>query len=272
MGCKVPAHDRRGRKLSYKDWIRLRDLMDALRRHGLSWTDISLRAGKKNRGWAAKTYYHRSNARADDLRVLEEILDEVQSEVWKIERSIQEEESAVVASEMTEDATAEAVSTPATETQEEGEMVAPAAHEHKTTHEITPEEAKIVLNVIEHLRAAGRSKAEIARLLGYTNGTNPTATLNYVIKTGGYVSRERYDDARRLWELIQEEKEIPPPISKPPARNKSTGWEWMDRVQDKLLEAAVIVENAASQVPETFRGPYYEKLARIEELIEEFQH
>lgn len=271
MSCKVPARDQRGRKLSYKDWIRLRDLMDALRRHGLSWTDISLRAGKKNRGWAAETYHHRSNAREEDLRALEKILDEVQSEVWKIERSIQEEESAVVASEMTEDATAEAISTPATETQEEGEMVAPAAHEHKTTHEITPEEAKTVLNVIEHLRAAGRSKAEIARLLGYTNGTNPTAILNNVIKAGGYVSRERYDDAQRLWKLIQEEKEIPPPISKPPARNKSTGWEWMDRVQDKLLEAAVIVENAASQVPETFRGPYHEKRARIEKLIEEFQ-
>lgn len=282
MGCKVPAHDRRGRKLSYKDWIRLRDLMDALRRHGLSWTDISLRAGKKNRGWAAETYHHRSNARDDDLSVLEEILDEVQSEVWKIERSIQEEESAAVAPEGAEDTVAKVVSTPATETQEGEAMIAPAAKPKKTglnTH-LTPDEAKFVLQVIDRLKAMGKTSTEIAGLLGYSVASAPSF-IWHLRKRGGFVRRRHYNMARQVWSRIEAgdllEATAPPPAEPPtvaagkPATGTSTAWAWMDRVQEKLLEAAVIVDEAAAQVPEAFRGPYNEKRARIEKLIEEFQ-
>src|SRR5690606_7575543 len=180
------------------------------------------------------------------------------------------------------DTCANVVSAPGTETQEGEAMIAPAAQPKKTglnTH-LTPDEAKFVLQVIDRLKAMGKTNTEIAGLLGYSVASAPSF-IWHLRKRGGIVRRRPHNIAREVCSRThaadlpgaspQAAAEPPTGAAGKPATGTSTAWAWMDRVQEKLLEAAVIVDEAAAQVPEAFRGPYHEKRARIEKLIEEFQ-
>src|SRR5690606_11527015 len=151
--------------------------------------------------------------------------------------SIQEEESAAVAPEGAEDTAAKVVSTPATETQEGEAMIAPAAQPKKTGRNtnLTPDEAKFVLQVIDRLKAMGKTSTEIAGLLGYSVANAPSF-IWHVCKRGGFVRRRHYDMARQVWSRIEAgdllDATAAPPAEPPtiargnPATRPPTRWAW----------------------------------------------
>lgn len=287
MARGVKRREMLGDKVGYGQWIYMRGLMDELRALGYSWRQLSHLAGKSNRGWATKAYQHRSLVQERDIRLLGKALEA-------------EREKARREAEARQDS-----HTPPPQKQEQ-EMSArqdPKAGRGGSRVQLNESEKARVIAQLDRMERAGKSKREQVRLLGYSPSSSGSV-LDRIRETGGQVSRRTF---RRVQELEQMDA-LPeaPPEKKPRPRKESawksapekatgttttpappaktpgtttaevrtpapTGWEWMGRVQEKLLEAAVIIDEAAAGVPEAFRGPYHEKRARIEKMIEEFE-
>lgn len=135
-----------------------------------------------------------------------------------------------------------------------------------------------VVRLAAQLEKQYGTKLAVAEALGYSK------SAWYRISQTGETLRKTLDKIRELAATAspttngtrptedvlpaqQEPRQVEKTTTPPPRREHS--FEWLPRVQELLLEAAAVVENAKVGVPKAFHGPYNQFRSRIEGLLDE---
>lgn len=124
--------------------------------------------------------------------------------------------------------------------------------------ELTLAERALVLETIAFLERKGYSSPQIARILGYTRGTS--STIARLKENGGSMRRFIFNHLVK-WRKSQGLPLTASTVSEPVANEDPIAlaadpFAWTEKIEEKLIEVIVLIEEAEKTVPRSLFAPY----------------